>query len=889
MNSLNEIIVSFENEKKENSIQHNNSEENYKKEKIYDESHITFLLYHLYENLGKKFYKKALKEIDTLFKTQDIDKYKDAWKIYILRIRAQLKVVKRKIEKYLISYAERMKFKNKINGIKKYLNQVLENLNIFIDKFSVSKREETIEKVNALLRCYFEYIYLNCIFNKKLDNINEILPYLSILVNLYNKTKLIFKSDRTLFKLEKCFFLLIQMLICNEDYILAINYINIITEICLYHIIYSTKDLSEGIFIDDKKKVIILENKESSTLSRQEQEIETENLYGNKNMKKIIFHLIFLFYYRGMCYESIGKINYSIKSYYQCLWFHNKFFYNGYNRISILFKKTVEKSLELKRTVDFIIKKIKAFDRIQFFLDKQREKKKSEEDKDVMYDNLLNGIKLKKLENKLTNLNISEVDTVNPFDIQKRVRESDGRKREGIYKNIFMSDTRLLNSYLREDFRPIIDKMDKIKTFDIDISTREKIQKLLRGVYFEQSQKELKQKNRSKIQNMKSNFTINITKNKNLISSISLVNENKNMTSNKNDIMQNNYIKINNKKSIDRKEILSLDKSKKRLILAPNSVQQYSSQNNTNFFIPAINKVSRPKSSFPAESRIPSGTKKIQRFSTPMTGARNYLEYKSKTMSSQMGKQKYLNSSKNYKRIRAQSAKLFRKIPTEDKSLNRFFNKKYLNKRNYIKMLEDRDLKFQKSILKIKKEQKSKNEVFTKDLMKQNADELFQRVMGIYLSSSSDWNKAQTVDKNSKLNEKLIDALISSLDNAAIIKYNIQKDKERNKSRPITDQMNLSAKNINAINNNFIKNLDNKIEEIKQREIIENKTFQRIINNNQKYIRLRDENEKSNKNKFNRTTLNPSFKPDKGFISCRNENSIEYYLYNRNNNRYNNK
>lgn len=84
MNSLNEIIVSFENEKKENSIQHNNSEENYNKEKIYDESHITFLLYHLYENLGKKFYKKALKEIDTLFKTQDIDKYKDAWKIYIL-------------------------------------------------------------------------------------------------------------------------------------------------------------------------------------------------------------------------------------------------------------------------------------------------------------------------------------------------------------------------------------------------------------------------------------------------------------------------------------------------------------------------------------------------------------------------------------------------------------------------------------------------------------------------------------------------------------------------------------------------------------------------------------------------------------------------------------
>ena len=50
-----------------------------------------------------------------------------------------------------------------------------------------------------------------------------------------------------------------------------------------------------------------------------------------------------------------------------------------------------------------------------------------------------------------------------------------------------MSDTRLLNSYLREDFRHIIDNMSKIKILDIDITTREKMQKLLRGIYFDQS------------------------------------------------------------------------------------------------------------------------------------------------------------------------------------------------------------------------------------------------------------------------------------------------------------------------------------------------------------------------------------------------------------------
>ena len=104
-----------------------------------------------------------------------------------------------------------------------------------------------------------------------------------------------------------------------------------------------------------------------------------------------------------------------------------------------------------------------------------------------MYKNLYNSDKLIKLENKLLNLNINEVDTINRFDIKKNIKEPNGRKREGVYKNIFMSDTRLLNSYLREDFRHIIDNMSKIKILDIDITTREKMQKLLRGIYFDQS------------------------------------------------------------------------------------------------------------------------------------------------------------------------------------------------------------------------------------------------------------------------------------------------------------------------------------------------------------------------------------------------------------------
>ena len=149
MNDLSEIIVSFGNEK----IQNTHSEET-NRERITDESQIPYLLFHFNENLEKRFYKKTIKEIDSLLKSPNVDEFNNVWKIYILRIRAQLKVIEKKIEKYLISYVEKLKLKHKINSIKKYLNQVLENLNIFIEKFSVSKKDEVLEKVDNLLYCY---------------------------------------------------------------------------------------------------------------------------------------------------------------------------------------------------------------------------------------------------------------------------------------------------------------------------------------------------------------------------------------------------------------------------------------------------------------------------------------------------------------------------------------------------------------------------------------------------------------------------------------------------------------------------------------------------------------------------------------------------------------
>jgi hypothetical protein len=238
----------------------------------------------------------------------------------------------------------------------------------------------------------------------------------------------------------------------------------------------------------------------------------------------------------------------------------------------------------------------------------------------------------------------------------------------------------------------------------------------------------------------------------------------------------------------------------------------------------------------------------------------------------------------NYNKIRTESMRLFKKIPTENKDLNKFFNKKYLTKRNYIKFLEERDLKFQKCILKIKKEQKPKNENLTKEKMKKKAEELFKRVMGIYLTNPSNWKNGRTksTDKNTKLYEKLQNTLISSLDNVAIIKYNIEKNKERNKVRPMTEQMNSSNEYINLINNNIISEINNKIEEIKQREMIEIKNYKKLLNNNN-YMRTGWENDKNFWNdKMRSASISPSIRKTKSVFKYENNKNMEHIFYNSN-------
>lgn len=821
MNDPKDIIVSIDNAKEEISLNQSNIEKNNysEKELLTEEIRFENLLIHLKENLGKKFYKKTLKEIDLLLQQDFIEMNPYIWKIKFLRIRALLKIIKNKIIKYLINQVKKLKIKHYINNIKKYFSHIQNELNDFYENYIDSNSFNDSDKINDLLHLYFEYIYLYSFFHKKIGNFVESISLLSFVIRLHKETKVIVKKERTIMYIEKCFILLSQIYICNEDYFPAIEYLNTAMDLCFKHLVFDTNDVNDGIFLGDKKHLEYLIKSEGLEIGKNKYENEIESKFGNKKIKRTVIHIVFIYFYRGICYESIGKIRNSIKCYIQCLWFINHFFYDSYKSLAYLIKNILDKSLEFKEVIDYLTKKINYYEKRQK-LKNQNNKDESDKEEKNENDALVNSLcskKFKDLVNELSKLKIKEIDTVNKFNIKKNITGLGGRKQEGTDKNIFLSEIRLLETYLREDFKDILDEMNKIKSYDMDYSTREKIQKFLRRIYFEQSQNYLNKKSNtlqiSRI-NKKNLFKLQIHSNRNQSSG-----EGKIINIKKNNILKNAL--MSNEKKVASSSVLKKN----------NNLHYEKIINNKN---QKISKNERAKSALSGYNNINSFD--ISRNKNILSPINVKPDFKSQTINLSL---KEYNKIK--RRTNLASAKNMLKI--DDRKLNNFFNKKYIQKRNFIKKLEDREYKFQKCVLKLKDTPKTPISFYNKEVIKQNANQTFQKILSMHLSNPVNWKENLSPEeiKNIKRHNKLENIMISSLDKNAFMKYKEEEKKNKEKNHNINNLFNVSLENMNNYNKNVINDINNKIEELNLRENFENKNYKKLILKNRKLLKYRNE------------------------------------------------
>ena len=687
---------------------------------IDNEEDYEYWIFNLYRDLNKKLYKKSLKDINN-----NIKKFKFHPKyhnIILLKVKIILKILDNKIYKYNFNNDNYL-IQKQIKHIKKYAQIIFENLtNIFYEirpdlnvNININNQLNLIDKIINYL---FQYLYILIMFYKKCNKIEKCISILIIALNFSNKVLQVIKTAKTLNIIEKIYIDFSYFFILNKDYENSILYLEKSMYICFRELFYySTSTFSLDYDYLKKKKTI------------------SYNIYSN---------IIIIFLYRGICKENEALIKKAIESYKECKWFIDKFINEESEelkyKINQLLLKITKRGFMYKETIDYIQLKLKLYKKIQ------NRKKNSifyndEEIKNIASGNYFDDNKFKNVIEKIETIrHIPEINTNKFFPSQKKK-----------VKDLLLSNMRLLEAYLSEDFKGIIEGMNQIKLFDLDYSTREKIQKEFNRRLFLSSfrKKKIKQK----------------------IISISQNNDNNRYSFKSNSSKSDLKMEISNNKKLD------------------NSSKLFSKS--------LICKLKKDKI--------------------------NNIKYNQNYHSRQIHS---INLKLNSKSINISNSPINKNLSEERKNKTMiFFNKNYRTKINYIKGLTDREIKFQKDLLSLKKGFKENIPLYNKFLCEKKADSTFEKIR---LFSSIKGEHFDLMDKYSeeefkeiKKESLLKNCIVKSLTDKAILNYKLQIIDKRNKE--------------NNKNNN---NSNNNIDEYFCEEDIDNRNKSAIVQLEQKIENL---------------------------------------------------
>ena len=829
MTDLNEIILSIE---KDKTKERKDKKLSSIRRKVFnEEEEIKDWVYHLKQQLSKRNYKRAIKDIVS---AGLINKFKNClggYKIIIFYIKAKLKIIENKIFKYHINQIDNNKHKHQISHCFSYSSTILDELNLLLreiseDDFSfdnkyyndIHKRNYKIELFDDIIRCHFDYIYTMSLLHYKIGNSMEAISYLSLFLTLYKNTKLIILSIHTHHKIEKCLLLLAKIYLSNSDFENGIEFLNESIKVCFRQIVFQVQEMYYGVFLGNINDIIVREKDDLLILK-------------DKRIKRVILNIIMIFFYKGVYNENLANIKKATMFYKQSEWF-TRIFYSKENSILYkLFFNVKKNGIEACDTINLIKERASLYE-AKLWQKRREETNKKGKNKKYTVDKvkLFNTKKFNGLVKKIQGLKIPEINTVNKFERNRNIKclSSSGRdaRREGKDKNLYLSNIRLLEAYLRNDFKNIVDDMKKIKIFDLDYRTRTRVLKTMNKFYFEQNQKLIKERSQLSDKKLKKSRSFRFNK---LCESLNMGKINDRKLSN--DSVFEPISDIREAKN--KKNKISINIFKNKLSKSNNfkiylrrrkneSESKFRSEGNSNLFSTNRGSVNSPKYSKLHLSGSSSFLFYSSRYNSPNRNSRSKSINIRKEKEKEKTKKISLTKTNGYSKY---------KIVRENKKLNEFFNAKYLKKREFIKKLTDRDLLFQKSILKLKNTPKIFFEPFNKAESQQNAEKSFTKISSLVSNRIGlhEWkeNLSDEEYREYLINNRFEKTVLSSLENRALYNYKmnvkrVQKMKEDKEILEDSSKYDKKFENIDNNNKKTLNELNNKLNRIYETELKRN-------------------------------------------------------------------
>ena len=405
-------------------------------------------------NLSKRLYKNVFQDISS-----NLKKYYSLhihYKAIVLKTRTMLKIIGSKGKKYhLTNSLNDTKSKFQLSRINQYTYMIINDIDYLIE---LIEKNNDIDIIEDVIYLFASLLYTKAVIYKKMNKVITSLSLLSIIVYNLSKNMLnIITNVDTLIIINKAMLLIANYLIQNKDYD---NGITLISQ----SITFSLRALN---FIIEYNEPLQDEKYDKKTQRR---------------IDKLICNIIIAYYDRGVVYENQCDILNAVNNYKQCRYLSNTLLTNDkYSSLRKTTRKLFNRALSYYDTINYLIDKSELYE-----LTKKRNHSmrkignKYNNDslrlKKIAEGNIYHNNRYEKTLKTISSLTIPEIDMVNRYK----------KKKESV-NDYILSNVRLLDALMSEDFKGMIKSMDKIKVCDYDESTKEKIQKLVNKMHYDKT------------------------------------------------------------------------------------------------------------------------------------------------------------------------------------------------------------------------------------------------------------------------------------------------------------------------------------------------------------------------------------------------------------------